>query len=72
MADDNERTSDTTETFGSQSPSRGVSDQNAEAEPAPGAGGKGRERADREASNEGNPGAAGEGSQATGDPHNAG
>ncbi len=72
MADDNERASDTSETFGSQSPPSGVSDQNSEEEPAPGVDGKGRRGEDHTSSDEGNPGAAGEGSQATGHPDNAG
>ncbi len=73
--DDNERSSDTAETFGSQSPPSGVSNQNTEEESAPGVDGKGREtkdRDDRGGSNEGNPGGAGEDSQATGHPRNAG
>ncbi len=70
--DDNERSSDTAETFGSQSPPSGVSNQNTEEESAPGVDGKGRRTKDEDGSDEGNPGGAGEHSQATGHPENAG
>jgi hypothetical protein len=70
--DDNERSSDTAETFGSQSPPSGVSNQNSEEESAPHGDGEGRRTKHRDGSDEGNPGGAGEGSQATGHPQNAG
>ncbi len=74
--DDNERSSDTAETFGSQSPPSGVSNQNTEEEGAPGVDGHGRRTKDEggseDAAEKGNPGGAGESSQATGHPENAG
>lgn len=71
--DDNERASDTAETFGSQSPPAGVSNQNTEEEDAPGVNGEGRHTKDEPESDEpANPGGAGEHSQATGHPQNAG
>ncbi len=84
---DDERSSDTSETFGSQDPAASVSDQNNEQGSAPGgsasasSGDSGQEDEDATdkhagrddgASQSGRPGGAGEHSQATGDPKSAG
>ncbi|MGI8573336.1 MAG: hypothetical protein ACR2L9_12030 [Solirubrobacteraceae bacterium] len=70
-----DRRSDTEETFGTQDPPKGVSNQNGEEAEAPHAdpGPKKSRAGERDTSDsDGRKGGAGEGSQATGNPKNAG
>jgi hypothetical protein len=71
---DEQRKSDTAETFGSQDAPGETSNQNAEEPSAPEGGGSSRRRGadSRERDGDANPGGAGEESQATGQPGNAG
>jgi hypothetical protein len=71
--DDNERSSDTEETHGSQGPPGDASNQQGEEQPDGGSSGGGSEpEGGGEHGRPGNPGGAGEHSQATGHPQNAG
>ncbi len=69
---DEERSSDTDETFGSQGPPSASSNQNAEEPQAPEGSGPDRGGQSRTDPPAGDEGGAGEESQATGQPENAG